>query len=204
MMAVSMRAQAMACVAAFLFGVLCGVLWDVFRTIRVLWGLAPGGPIHARLSGFSLPGLAPDLFSRRPGRFLRRAGAAVTFCLDLVYMALCGAAFTVFLYWQSEGVFRAVFLLAALAGFAVYEMSVGRGVYALTGVLAFALHAALAYLFLLLRVPALWLGKGIARLFRGVSRAFCAAWRVLAGHMAERRVLSAASRAFIDERLFGP
>ena len=184
-MAVTMAAQTASFFVAILFGVLCGVLYDGVRILRVLLGVRYGGAVSARLLSLRFPHLPPDFAARGPGRAGKRAQGVLIFVSDLLYMIVVGALFCVLVYWQNDGIFRSYLLAGAVLGYTAYYVSVGRLVLASAESVAFALRLLFAYLFLLVRTPLLflfrwlrraagWAGRGLAFLFLLVYRPFFA------------------------------
>ena len=72
---------------------------------------------------------------------------------DLLWLPTVGGLFSVFVYWQNDGVFRLYMLVSAIIGFVLYYHTVGRLVLLAAETVALVLRILLFYLFLLLSLP---------------------------------------------------
>ncbi len=154
-MEVSLQGQMLSLFYACLFGMLCGALYDLCRIARVLRGVSYGGHVVKCLVRL----MPPALREKRPlciGRWLLPVE-------DVLYSLSVGALFCVFLYWQTQGVFRLYLLVGAACGFVLYYGTVGRLVLAAAESIAFLLRVLGAYL--------LWAGKVPCRLLLRLLRA---------------------------------
>lgn len=196
-----MAAQTASFFAAVLFGVLCGVLYDGVRILRVLLGVRYGGVVSARLQTLRFPLLPHDFAARAPGRAGVRAQRVLIFVGDFLYMALLGALFCVFVYWQNDGVFRLYLLIGAVLGYTAYYLSVGCLVLASAESVALVLRLLFAYLFLLVRAPLLFLFRWLVRAAKWVGRGLLAlflfAYRPLFARRAAALRLRRAGRGFL-------
>lgn len=197
-LAVSVAAQARACLSALCLGVLLGVLYDAFFLLRALLGAHTGKRGKTRLTTLRYPLLPPDFGKREPGRVGRGLSLAITAVLDFLYALTCGILFLLFTYAQSEGVFRFYCLLAAALGFFLYARTLGRAVSAASASLVFLLRLVLAYLFLFIRVPLLWLLRVARRALLFLFRLF---YLPLYGRFAVWQIKRRAARAFLPPRM---
>jgi hypothetical protein len=142
---------------SFLFGGALHLLYDAIRILRILCGVRYGGFVALRLRSVRFPLLPPDLASRPPrkaGLYWQRALVLVT---DLLFCLAAAFLFSILLYWQNDGQFRAVFLLFAALGYFAFHKTVGRLILAAGETVALLLRVLLAYLCLFVRVPLVWL-----------------------------------------------
>lgn len=152
-MEVLVSAQWRSVAFAVLFGVLAGVLYDFLRVLRILCGVRTGEAKIAPLRR-PLPFLPADFFERKPaGRGRRIFHVTLVFLCDLLWLPTVGALFSVFVYWQNDGVFRFYMLFAAFLGFLLYIRTVGRLVLHIAERLALLLRILLFYATLLLSLP---------------------------------------------------
>lgn len=202
-MAVSMWAQAAGLLYALLFGLLCGALYDGIRILRVLHGVHYGGQASARIQTLRPRFLPPP---RPHGRVGERAQGALIFLEDVLYLAVAGALFSVFVYWQNDGVFRSHLLVGTLLGFFAYYFTVGRLVLSAAESLAALLRLLFACLFFLAALPvrflwrrgkrgALWLGRTMRRFLR---RTRVKLLLPLYARREARRLLASAQRGFLN------
>ena len=142
---------------SLVFGCFLHLLYDALRILRILCGVRYGGLVCARLRACHFPLLPPDFASRPP----RKAGVywqqGLVLVTDLLFCLSAAFLFSVFLYWQNDGQFRAVLLLGTAAGYVVFHQTAGRLILAVGETAAFLLRVLLAYLCLLVRVPLVWL-----------------------------------------------
>ena len=128
----SVVGRASAIPEAFLFGILLGMLYDVFRILRTALGLRNTGKTgNDRLSAWTerrrketrkriLPEREKSYEQRK-----KHSGDMILFVLDLLFSLLCGVGMAVFLYWRSDGIVRWYLLLSVLAGFSACYFTVG-------------------------------------------------------------------------------
>ena len=130
-MEVSMKSLLLTSLYAVLLGVIIGIVYDVFRILRVLAGVtaSSGGlKIKNRMSK-----LFPDVFSRQRGRVFSCVFTAVT---DFVFILLFTIVFILFLYCFNYGKFRWFILVFTFVGFRLYYVSFGRVVISLSGLIS--------------------------------------------------------------------
>ncbi|MBQ8174797.1 MAG: hypothetical protein IJ009_05280 [Clostridia bacterium] len=195
---VSAAVQLRALVLAVGLGILLGLLFDAFFILRVLLGAHTGKRGRTRLAARRYPLLPPDFGEREQGRVGRGLSFVLTLILDFFYATMGGILFLLFVYSQSEGVFRLYYLIAAAFGFFCYYQTLGRLVGSLTAAIVFLLHLFLAYILLFIRVPFLWLLRVAGRSILSLALLI---YRPLYGAclMAKRKIC--AGRAFLPPRL---
>ena len=111
---------------AFFLGVGFGVLYDVFRIMRVVVGVEYLG-VAKKSTDY--------LYSRKYpliGKIERRENKAKKYFLDIfvgvgdiIYCLFIGGVFCIFLYYSNDGIFRWHALAAASCGFFIYYKTLG-------------------------------------------------------------------------------
>ena len=81
-------------------GILCGLLWDLFKIPRVVFGV-------------------PE--SRTENKF----HTIVVFVQDFLFCILCGLVTIVVLYYGNEGIIRGIAFVGLSVGFAAYRVTFG-------------------------------------------------------------------------------
>ncbi len=196
-LAVSLVAQVRAGVASLGLGILLGFLYDLFFLLRALFGADTGKRGSTPLSRLRYPLLPLDFGQKGPTVLRRGVGLAVTFLFDFLYAICGGILFLLFAYWQNDGIFRLYYLVAAALGFFLYYVSLGRLFSACFSSLLFLLRLTLAYLFLFIRVPTLWLRQLWRRMLAALfMQAFCPIYAAVALSIRKRH----ATRGFLPPR----
>ncbi len=194
-MEVSVLAQLRSVVAAVGFGIFLGLLYDVGRILFVFFGWEGSGQVPTCLRHFSFPLLSAGTLCRETKKGTRRVRNAAIFLRDVGFMLVVGILFSVFVYWQNDGIFRWYLLFGTGLGFAAYAATIGRLVLFSSATIAFFLHVLAAYLFLFVRVPALWLFRAVRRglfcVFRFLYRSLQRGWLVFYSPHAKAARLSA-------------
>ena len=162
---------------AFLYSILCGVilgiLHDVLAVPRALCGFSEPTAWGDALYRRRLPGVG---YLERPQqkKFYRLMRMAALTVDDILFAAVSGCVFSLFLYHRAAGIFRWFYLLGAGAGIGLYLGTLGRFTAVFTDVAAYILRAAVRYM-----VLPLCLGGRlicfIGRLLRSAVWAPCAA-----------------------------
>lgn len=92
---------------SLILGLIFGAAYDIIRMIHILCGTMSysDGKAHMRPGGLAF------------GLFL---------LTDLLYVTAVSAVFSVFVYWTNYGDFRGYLLFAAVIGFLLYSLTLGR------------------------------------------------------------------------------
>ena len=193
----SFAGRASAIPEALLFGILLGVLYDIFRVLRTALGLKTVRG-SSRLSAWTARRRAehrkrifPKPESARSHTNGVRCGGAVLFLLDLLFSLLCGVGCAVFFYWRSDGMVRWYLLLSIALGFTAYYRTVGVLVMLAADAVTSAVRSCfirlyngtLYYVFLLLYR----LAAGLVRVTRAASERIKRRMRHSAEKRAERK-----------------
>lgn len=112
---------------ALLFGLLCGVLCDFFRIVRILLFGSADGTVAVESAG--------DRERSARARVVRCLFDIFVFCEDVVRFIVVGLLFSVFLYAVNFGELRLYISLGAAVGFFIYYNTLGRLNAAITGAL---------------------------------------------------------------------
>ena len=192
-----------ALLASVAFGAALHLLYDGMRLLRALCGERFGSRAVAWLRQRRMPGLSPTLFSRPPRKGSERLRTLLLVTLDLLFMAVAGLLFSVFVYWQNDGQLRAMFLLGAFFGFFAWHATLGRLSLAASELLALLLRVLLAYLLLGVRVPLLLAARLLLRVVRWLraclARVLLALYeRLLLAHYSRREEARRLRAAFRD------
>lgn len=179
------------------FGGLLHLVYDGIRIARVLCGVRYHGGMSERLRACRLPLLPPGFATRPPRRAGERLRAVFVFLTDVLFCLLSSFLFSLFVYWQNDGEFRAILLVGAALGFAVWHITLGRLIVAASETVAFFLRVLAFYLFLLVRVPVLLLLRSLWR----VARLIFTLLRRLTSALYERLYLPHRSRREEKRRL---
>ncbi len=155
---------------SLLFGAFLHLLYEGVRLLRVLCGLPSGGRTAAWLARLPIPYLPRGFATRRPPAAGQRVQWLLLFLTDLLFLPISAFLFSIFLYWQNEGQLRLVLLLAVLLGYFLFHITVGRLLLWGEETVAFFLRVLLAYLFLAVRVPIVFLVRWLLCLLRWFGR----------------------------------
>ncbi len=112
---------------AFLFGVFCGIYYDVFRFLRALLG---------RRKALCTPSLPHRIFY-----------ISAVLIRDFLCIVLLGVLYVLFLYETHDGIFRFYSLFSLSAGILLYEKTIGRWILIFFRRTAFWIRKFLSFLF---------------------------------------------------------
>ena len=98
-------------------GVLLGVIYDVFRIVRM---------------AFTVPGIVADIYRPRKHRS-RLAVNVIVFVCDILFFVVAAVISAIFIFHANNGRIRGIALFGSLVGFAVYYNTVGRLVTLISG-----------------------------------------------------------------------
>lgn len=147
--------------AAFLAGVLLGVLWELVTASRILLGAyrapEPMRPMYER----PLPLLGRPVGMREVSA--RRVWRGVVVALgDFLFSLVFAAAVVLVLYYYNDGKFRPLVPFLALGGFALFRLVATALLGGAVAYFAFGMAALRLYIGALLRLPirlVLWLAR---------------------------------------------
>lgn len=120
----SMSALSAMTLYALILGIAFGALYDVIRISRVFLGVSYGG----RSASYLYEKEYPLIGKLEKGQGKLKKGFLTTAVIfgDIIYFTVCGAIFTVFIYYTNDGIFRFSALAAVFFGFFAYYMTFGR------------------------------------------------------------------------------
>jgi hypothetical protein len=117
---------------AVLFGILLGLLYDLFAVAAMFMGLrcvdGADGKLISRLRQCRRRSVRgkPALEQPHDAGHVHRIPTAVLQCiLDILYFFICGILGAVFLYWRNEGIFRWYLMLCGVLGYWAYRHTAG-------------------------------------------------------------------------------
>ena len=118
-----MRSLVLTSLYAAVFGYFIGAFYDVFRILRIVFGVSPSVS-SSRFDRLYKKGI-PDVFSKERGKVFSAIFVGVT---DVIFLTLSGVAFILFLYCFNYGKFRWFILATAVLGFRLYYLTLGKAV----------------------------------------------------------------------------
>lgn len=133
-MEISQKLLALALLYSAVVGTVLGVLYDIFRIIRV--AMKPS------------PGMSPKLRS-----FYDAVGDTVIFIEDILFAFIAALVVAVFLFHVNDGQLRWFVLAGAAVGFFLYYMTVGRLVLLCAGAIISFVKAVLGFLLRITIIP---------------------------------------------------
>ncbi len=138
---------------AILLGAVWGVVYDIFRVIRIARGASCPADNYAAVKRLRAVRLKlPELSGakRRKGKpeksekpKLHITETALVFIEDLLFTLACGLSFIIFVFSANSGMFRWFLLVGAAAGFCAYYFTVGKLVTGCAALLVALLRAVL-------------------------------------------------------------
>ncbi len=102
---------------SFGIGILLGVIYDVFRIIRM---------------AFTLPGLVTDEYKGRAHRS-RFSVNCIVFICDILFFLIAAVISAIFIFYVNNGRIRGIAIFGSLCGFVLYYNTVGRLVTMISG-----------------------------------------------------------------------
>lgn len=151
-MGIPLIRQLYAMTYAVVCGLLCGAVYDVFRLVRVFFGITEHAGIGNKLYGIAFP-LIGTIHRPMPGRIIRAAHLWVVFFGDILFALSAGCIFNVFLYVAASGCFRWFYLLFSFIGFLAYYFTIGRLTMMASDFIVCVLRVCLCYGALILTLP---------------------------------------------------
>lgn len=150
-----------------LAGAICGLQYDIVRITRVLLRLASYTRAGQSLYEFSFPWIGSlKTHDIVPLTRVRRILIALG---DILFAILAGGTFSVTLFAVASGVFRWFYLLAAVVGFLLYTLTLGRVVILSSEIVSAMIRVCVRYAVRTLLLPFV----GLARLLRLVGKQAC-------------------------------
>ena len=143
-----MKALILTSLYAAILGMFIGLIYDVFRILRIVSGVSPGSLISKRKTVFG--NRMPDIFSRRRGKVFSSLFVAVT---DVLFFSVSSVAFVLFLYCFNYGRFRWFILVFTVAGFRLYYLTVGKAVISSSGLICDLIKLVMNALLYLILLP---------------------------------------------------
>ena len=160
-MEISQISLAFFCAVSLAFGFLFGALYDVLSLLPLLFGKVYSVKLNAKL----LP-LQRDVKrkSARAEKLQKTALCAAVFIHDIFYTVCFGAAFAILTYVFNDGIVRALPLIAAVCGVAVYRKTVRGALLAFVELIRFGIFYAIKVTVGVLLLPFRALAMAFSRL----------------------------------------
>ena len=135
-------------VKAIVLGVIFGVVYDVFRILRISSSaVTPRGAFFEKIKPRK-----PLLNVRRPKKTAAVGNIAV-FIQDIVFFAICTAAEILFFLRENNGEIRIYCLIFSLSGFIIYLVSLGRITIYFSSVIIFSAKCLLYWSLYIIIIP---------------------------------------------------
>lgn len=151
MIGVSMTELARMIALAFVFGAVMGAVYDVFRITRVLIGVSYGGRSADHLYQIEYP-LIGKLKKKDNG--IKRGFTDIIIGIgDIIFCLLAGSAFSVFIYYTNDGIFRFHAFFASFLGFVVYYKTLGALIISFAEIIAIFLKIIIKILLYAIAFP---------------------------------------------------
>lgn len=166
-------------VYSFLLGLGLGLLYDVFRIVRVMTGrleIYDSTPARGKRETIRLPmpPLVRDIFGRRvlPIGLAQKGNGKIhkilmgiwLFFEDILFFTIAGTAVALLMYYTNDGQFRLMALAVAAFGFVTYYLTLGKLVLAFSQAVSFFVRSALTYCIFVSLTPVAYILKGIKKL----------------------------------------
>ncbi len=145
---------------SLLFGIFLGILYDVVRILRMMFGVEYRQIKMQEKPKVVLPYIQSffDKIKHAP----KEKSVKIFLCAsDILYFLLAGGCYAVFLFAENEGIFRLFSLFALFFGFLAYYFTLGKVVMQLSKVILFAFQVAVAYLVFFFFLPIRYLYRGV-------------------------------------------
>ena len=161
-MEISMTALALEFLYSIILGVFLGVIYDVIRLLRVMWGVHKKSEIETN----EIPNFIRR-YIRLPKKKLAKKKNGMLFVAvgDILFFVFSACAFSIFTYYFNDGVIRGFALFGMTLGFFVYYFTVGRMVFFLSLQIVIFVKRAVSYGFFLLLFPIFYIFEKIYIVF---------------------------------------
>lgn len=122
-----MRAMGAIFVLSIALGTFFGAMYDLLRILRLMRPEKKDKKTKSKASN-NVSGEKTNKSKEHmsSGKIKIRIGDIVTSLGDIVFLSLCGAIFSVFVFYANDGRFRAFMAIGAIIGFFSYYFTVGR------------------------------------------------------------------------------
>ncbi len=192
-LAVSMAALFRAAMWAGVLGVMLALLYDGIRLTRMLCGVSYGSKFFHGFFCRRAQALEQrrSAFAEKHGLYRRFLSVYVALG-DVLFFLFAGVVYSIFLYWANHGIFRFLFLLFTVLGFALYRKTVGRFLFFLLRELAALTALCLFFAWKLIKVPIFFVYSvvfvKVFRVFLLLLRKFCGIIRMKVKAVRRKRV----------------
>lgn len=138
-------------IGAFLLGAALGVVYDVFRVIRI--ARLPGETYDGGILKKFKPQKPIITFGKGVKKAASAANDAVVFIEDMIFFIVCAAAETVFFLAENDGEIRIYCIIFTVLGFFLYMKTAGRCVIYFSSKIIFFVRCLLYWIFYIIIVP---------------------------------------------------
>ncbi|MBO5939465.1 MAG: hypothetical protein J6Q82_08250 [Clostridia bacterium] len=139
--------------SSFFLGIGLGILYDVHRIIRVLFGVQYSKKALPERLLRPIPIIGRPLGKIRQGRVKNISLTVLVFLQDVFLMTVAGAGIVILNYAWNDGRFRIYTVVALFAGFLIYYFTLGKLVIYLSECIVFLLRATFSIFFFILSYP---------------------------------------------------
>lgn len=136
-------------IKAALLGVVLGVIYDVFRFLRISASSnVPSGAFFEKIRPKK-----PILTQRKQKKTIKIGKKAIVFIEDILFFIISAVAEILFFLGLNDGEIRIYCLIFTLIGFILYLLSIGRIVIYFSSVIIFFVKCLLYWLFYIIIIP---------------------------------------------------
>ncbi|MBR6049920.1 MAG: spore cortex biosynthesis protein YabQ [Clostridia bacterium] len=154
-------------IKAALLGVVLGVIYDVFRILRIsASGKAPSGAFFEKIKPKK-----PLFCRRKPKKERKICGKTLVFIEDVLFFLISAAAEILFFLGLNDGEIRIYCLIFTLIGFVLYLVSIGRIVIYFSSIIIFFAKCLLYWSLYIIIIPVKHILMFIKKVFAAVFAA---------------------------------
>ena len=117
-MEISQLGLALFVAVSFVFGILCGIVYDTVSPLPSIFGKIHSSELHGKLAARGFPFLSEKKVKGRAGK---TAESIAVFVHDLVFTVIAGCSFSVLTYVFNDGIIRIGAIIGLAAGVFVYR-----------------------------------------------------------------------------------
>lgn len=187
---------------SFFFGITAGVLNDVNRIIRVLFGVRYSKHSLDTLYSKNIPFLGEPLGRITLTRKNERVLSVIIFFQDILLFVYLGCGIVVLNYYLNRGQLRLYTVAAAVVGFAVYYFTLGRIVAYAFETVIFFIRAAFKIIFFVLFHPFLVILKkilkSIKKIYKKIKTSLAKKRNIRYNENRQKELMALARRGFFD------
>ena len=184
------------------FGAVCGVLNDVNRLVRVLFGVRYRKDSLKGLYKIKLPIVGRSLSEIKESRLKRLLLPVIIFVQDVFLFLFFSVGVVMINYYFNDGRVRIYTPIVAICGFLIYYFTLGRLVLYFSEALAFALRGIffvfLSIFYRPIRFFVDFLVKIIKKMYKKLYKAIAKRQKMVYNNNSERIVMKKAACGFVE------